>query len=125
MIEFQVKKKFNLQEHTDELFHAEFCPNSKFLLTASADKTAKVWNIENGDLLFTLVGHSDTVYHATYSKDGGRIYTASKDKTVKEWCAHSGALLNTYSHESKVVRVIPSPMGSRLVTVCKDRNTRL
>jgi WD40 repeat protein len=45
-------------------------------VTASRDKTAKVWEANTGQELFTLTGHDGWVWSAAYSPDGQRIVTA-------------------------------------------------
>ena len=47
------------------------------LLTASCDRTAKVWSAASGECLLTLSGHSHWVYSAVFSADGQQLLTAS------------------------------------------------
>jgi WD40 repeat protein len=63
--------------------HAAFSPDGQRIVTGSGDKTARVWNAANGQLLATLVGHTAPVWHAAFSPDGQRIATASDDHTVR------------------------------------------
>ena len=55
-------------------------------LTASADKTAKLWDAASGKLVVSF-DHQDEVFQAAFSPDGARILTASADKTAKLWDA--------------------------------------
>jgi WD40 repeat protein len=61
-----------------------FSPDGTRILTASSDKTAKLWDLE-GKLLADLEGHKGSVYSAMFSPDGTRILTASFDNTAKVW----------------------------------------
>jgi len=56
-------------------------------VTASKDKTVKVWSTEDGTCLQTLEGHKDYVRDVDVSPDGQCVASASKDKTVKVWRA--------------------------------------
>ena len=47
-------KRFELIGHTDEIRSAVFHPDGKQLVTASHDKTARGWNIENGEQVGSL-----------------------------------------------------------------------
>jgi len=47
------------------------------VLTASRDKTARLWETDSGKLLATFQGHSDRVWGAVFSPDGRRVLTAS------------------------------------------------
>ena len=57
------------------------------VVTASRDKTAKVWEVASGRLLATLEGRTNRVF-AQFSPDGTRVVTASEDKTAKIWDVH-------------------------------------
>ena len=65
------------------------------IVTASADKTAKVWNADTGDEIRTLEGHDRVVNSANFSPDGTKIVTASLDRTAKVWNAETGAQIRT------------------------------
>ena len=62
---------------------AAYSPDGQRIVTASADKTAKVWDAKTGRELFTLTGHNGIVFAATYSPDGKRIATAGGDGIVQ------------------------------------------
>jgi WD40 repeat protein len=51
-------------------------------VTASQDKTAKVWDAEDGTCLLTLTGHTSVVYSAAVAPDGHAVITAGKDNKV-------------------------------------------
>jgi WD40 repeat protein len=55
------------------------------VLTASADKTARIWNRANGHTVAILQGHAYLLSTAQFSPDGKRIVTASMDTTARVW----------------------------------------
>jgi WD40 repeat protein len=55
------------------------------LLTASQDKTARVWDARTGALLVTLAGHLMEVEDAEFSPDGREVVTASYDGKARIW----------------------------------------
>ena len=69
---------------------AAFSPDGSRIVTASWDKTARVWDAASGKELVALRGHEDPVWSAAFSPDGSRIVTASADKTARVWEAASG-----------------------------------
>lgn len=74
----------NLQ-HRNGVNSAEFSPDGHQVLTASADKTAQVWDAATGLPVTAPMQHDDFVYSAKFSPDGRWLATASKDKTARVW----------------------------------------
>jgi WD40 repeat protein len=79
--------------HTGYIYSVQYSPDSRSVLTASADQTAKRWDVKTGKLLNSYDGHSDMVENATFNPDGTIIATGSDDDTVKVWESKSGMLL--------------------------------
>ena len=64
--------------------------NGTFIVSASADRTLKIWDAVTGDERLTLRGHTEAVYDCAISKDDSFIVSASGDKTLKVWDAATG-----------------------------------
>jgi len=113
-------------EHGGVVFSAAFSPDSTRIVTASADKTARVCMADTGTLIAKLSGHSKGVQCAAFSPDGSRIVTASDDKTARVWSADTGALLaELKGHAERVLSAAFSPDGTRIVTASLDRTARV
>jgi WD40 repeat protein len=54
-------------------------------VTASFDKTARVWEAATGKALSEPMKHDGEVLSAQFSADGQRVVTASRDKTARVW----------------------------------------
>ncbi|MGQ0626647.1 MAG: protein kinase domain-containing protein, partial [Phycisphaerales bacterium] len=117
---------FELKGHNDRVFSAAFSPDGTRLVTASGDKTVRVWDTSTGSSLAELKGHSDTVFSAAFSPDGTRIVTASGDKTARVWNATTGSsLAELRGHTDVVSSAAFSPDGMRIVTASGDMTARI
>lgn len=61
-----------------------------FLISASRDKTIKIWNAGNGALIHTLVGHDNWVRDLAFHHSGKYLYSCSDDKSVRVWDLTNG-----------------------------------
>ena len=88
---FDLCERLILFGHEDAVLSAAFSPDGKRIVTASCDKTARLWDAETGKQIGApLVGHKGYVTSAAFSPDGKRIVTASCDKTARLWDAATG-----------------------------------
>ncbi|MEP7285962.1 MAG: hypothetical protein ABI947_09360 [Chloroflexota bacterium] len=75
-----------------------------FVISASSDKTLRVWNWKTGQHLRTLSGHTNSVNEVVVSDDFA--ISASSDKTLRVWNWKTGQHLRTlsgYTHELSAV----------------------
>ncbi|THC96868.1 hypothetical protein EYZ11_003638 [Aspergillus tanneri] len=77
----------DLAGHFDTIQHIEWSSDSRFLLTASKDLTARVWSTdpEEGFEPTTLAGHRQGVKAAYFTADQEAIYTVSQDGALFRW----------------------------------------
>ncbi len=111
-------------EHQDAIYGLAFSPDGARILTASWDKTAKLWDAASGKLIAAF-DHQGAVNTAAFSPDGTRILTASADKTAKLWDAPSGKVISSFSHEGTVNAAAFSPDGARVLTASADKTAKL
>src|SRR5580658_814101 len=115
-----------LSGHRDRVYSAAYSPDGTRIVTASYDKTARIWNAHTGAQLAILSGHGAGVASAAYSPDGLRVVTASFDRTARIWDAHTGAQLGVLSgHGDFVLSAAYSPDGTRIVTTSADKTARI
>jgi WD40 repeat protein/TPR repeat protein len=112
--------------HTDRVRTAEFSPDGTRVITASYDKTARIWDAATGQQLLVLSGHRGWVGSAAFSPDGRRIVTASFDGTARIWDAATAQEVLLLSGHTEPVRAAAfSPDGRRVVTASYDKTARI
>jgi len=110
----------------ERVYGASFSPDGASVVTASADKTAKLWDAANGNLLRTLEGHTGRVLGARFSKDGKLIVTTSSDKTARLWDPATGAIrVVLQGHTASVFDAVLNQDEARAVTASADGTARL
>ena len=68
------------------VYQVAWSSDSRFLVSASKDSTAKLWEVPSGKRArATLPGHADEVYALDWSPNGTSVATGSKDRTIKVW----------------------------------------
>ncbi len=112
--------------HTSAVFDAAFSPDGKRVVTASQDKTAKIWDVTTGDLLADLKGNKQFVMAVEYSPDGKMIVTAGFDGTAKIWDANSALLLHSLVGHRDTVNIAHfSSDGKKIVTCSRDSTAKI
>ncbi len=64
-------------KHESSVNSAQFSPDGQQVVTASDDKTARLWDASSGKPIGEPMKHDTTVYSAQFSPDGQRVVTAS------------------------------------------------
>jgi WD40 repeat protein/serine/threonine protein kinase len=115
-----------IRAHADRVRFAAFSRDGEWIVTASSDKTAKLWNAATGELVRTFSGHAWSVLSADFSKDGLRLITGSEDNSAKVWDVATGdCLLTLAGHTAPVASVAFAPDGMRVLTGSQDQAAKL
>jgi WD40 repeat protein len=125
--------------HGGPLNQAKFSPDAQWIVTASDDGTAAIWNVAQGEDQQPIVlrGHSRAVLSATFAPgsavDASRdmVVTGSDDNRALVWSLdyeqRTASIWSELSggHTSGITSVACSPDGRRVLTGGRDHLTRL
>ncbi len=118
-----------LTDHSRPVLAAAFSPDSRLLVTASVDRSIKVWDAASGKLQRSFSHHTDIVHCLSFRPRtvvGGEplpFYCASgsDDKTVRVWQPEIGRMVRIVrGHEGPVFAVAYSPDIARLFSAGKE-----
>jgi WD40 repeat protein len=89
------------QKFADNCLLNNFSPDGKQIVSASADKSLKLWDLA-GNCLQTFVGHTDEVLSANFSPDGKQIVSASMEICIWQLSPAQSSLLLMHTHKSEL-----------------------
>ncbi len=106
-----------LEGHTGDINSVAFSVDGRYVVTASVDGTARVWDAASGASHGELRGHSGSVNSASFSPDGKFIVTAGYDATVRVWDAARFVQVSTIggTYPKPVLSAEYSPDGRFIV----------
>lgn len=80
--------------------------SGNLLVSASRDKTLRIWDVTTGYCVKTLKGHADWVRAVTASNDGRWLLSAGNDQVPRLWDAASGESKKTFLGHEHVVECV-------------------
>ncbi len=101
--------------------------DGRWILSASEDKTLKLWDVKTGSELKSLTGHGAVVTCVCFSQDGRRALSGGEDNTLRVWDLDQGRCLQTLEgHTAYVTSVVMSQDGHYALSGSyHDRSLRL
>lgn len=80
-----------LSQHTSYVRDARFVAGGRRLITASHDRTIRIWDTTTWSTVRVLRGHENRMNQILVRADGCHAYSASDDGTVRVWTIAAGA----------------------------------
>jgi WD40 repeat protein len=120
-----LQRKAVLRGHTAAVLSCAFFPDGDRLVSASADGTLRIWDLETGETLHVLTGHAgpvravalDTEYiSGLRGRIAEQIVSASDDRTLRIWNAESGEEMAVLDGDNETLHCIALQDRRRIVT---------
>ena len=100
--------------------------DSTLLVTASADKSVKIWGLDFGDCHRSFHAGADSVMAVAFVATTHYFFTASKDRLIKYWDGDRFEhILTLQGHRSEVWALAVARDGTFLVSGGSDRSLRV
>lgn len=115
-----------LSGHSDIISSLDFSPDSRFLVSASHDRTVHIWDAAARRNVRTLTGPKDKMLAAAFSADGSVTAGGGTDGSIFMWRTSDGRNLSVSQGHRAAVRALAfTPDGRYLVSGSDDRTIRL
>ncbi|KAF8982874.1 hypothetical protein BGZ46_000436 [Entomortierella lignicola] len=99
-----------------------FAESPRVVVSASGDKTIKIWSFETGECLRTLEGHGRGI--ACIQFEGNIIVSGSSDRSIKIWDIAKGECVKTLVGHEGLVRTLQFT-GGRIISGGYDETLKI
>lgn len=114
--------------HSGIVQGAAFSPDGSLIVTASADRTARLWRIADHLISAIYVGgvrHEDVVQTAAFSPDSSLVVTASADRTAKVLTSTGELVMTLVGHIGALTAAVFHQGSTTVVTTSADHTARI
>jgi WD40 repeat protein len=132
---FGVSFRQILAGHVGAVNALAYSADGKWILSAGADKTLRLWDVASGKVVRNYAGCADVVTSAGFSADGKFVIAGSTDKNLRIWpigdpidpkvAATTIAATTTILHPAIIQSVAFAPDGLRFATAGDDNLIRV
>eukprot|EP01119_Soliformovum_irregulare_P005295 TRINITY_DN17072_c0_g1_i1.p1 TRINITY_DN17072_c0_g1~~TRINITY_DN17072_c0_g1_i1.p1 ORF type:complete len:482 (-),score=85.28 TRINITY_DN17072_c0_g1_i1:18-1463(-) len=101
-------------------------PTKNIAVSASDDKTWKMWVVNDGQLIMSGEGHKDWVSDIDFHPEGTHLVSASGDSTLKLWDFSQGMCSHTFTdHKQPVWGCAFHDSGDFVVSASMDKTCKV
>lgn len=115
----------SLRGHNHFVQDVVISSDGQFALSASWDKTLRLWDLNTGKTTRQFIGHTGDVLSVSFSPDNRQIVSGSRDKTIKLWNTLGECKFNiveeSHSEWASCVRFSPNPQNPVIVSAGWDK----
>jgi platelet-activating factor acetylhydrolase IB subunit alpha len=100
---------------------------ASYVLSASRDKTIRLWNAGNGTELYVIRGHDNWVRSLALHHSGKSFYSCSDDRTIRVWEVGTGKQIRKIekAHDKFITSISASSRFLMIATGSVDNNIKI
>lgn len=103
--------------HRDVIHAVDIDLEGQRAVSASSDRTIKLWDLRTGAQLRTFKGHRDLVHTIAFTKNGKFAISGSDDLSLKVWDIEAGTNERTYAlHADKILSIVALNDNRRILS---------
>lgn len=91
---------------TDRVASLAFLPDGRSFVSASADRTLKLWDVATGTAIRTFNGHGHGVWTLALAADGRSLVSGSRDGSIRIWDLASGNTVRALKRDGSRVHAV-------------------
>ncbi|KAG4930215.1 hypothetical protein JHK86_047176 [Glycine max] len=111
--------KSTLEEHSEWITDVRFCPSMLRVATSSADKTVRVWDVDNPSYsLRTFTGHATTVMSLDFHPSKDDLICSCDNSEIRYWSIKNGSCTGVFKGGATQMRF--QPCLGRLLAAAVD-----
>jgi WD40 repeat protein/serine/threonine protein kinase len=101
----------SLKGHSDAIFDVAMMSNGRYAVTASQDKTVRLWELDRGHVIRRFAPPGALAFEVDLSPDGRTALSASTNGTVTLWDVDTGEMIRQFTDDQPATAVTYSPNG--------------
>ena len=110
---------------TGTITGVSFSQDGKFLASSSMDSTVRLWDIQTGNCLKTMMGKEQWFWTVAFSPDGQTVASGGDDNTIRLWNIHTGECQLLEGHTAWVWSIAFHPKENVLASASFDSTIRV
>ncbi|HBE19504.1 MAG TPA: protein kinase [Cyanobacteria bacterium UBA11149] len=103
-----------------------FSPDGKKIISSSADKKMRIWDLTNGQEINTVIKHSLPINYFAIGPDWHTVAMGGSHNTIEIWNWENGKLITTLAgHTGEVNFLVITPDNNNLISASADNTIKV